>query len=101
MSDVNRINALETVDSEGVKWNVSTSFKLLKCLFAAGDVAMRSLENFPADTKKDIEAESATSLKSSCRDVIRKHLLQMSRLHLFIMVPKTGRPKALQKYLLY
>ena len=36
-----------------------------------------------------------------CRDVIRKHLLQMNNRNLFVSVPKLGIPQHLHKLLLY
>ena len=40
-------------------------------------------------------------LSHLCRDVIRKHLLQMSQVNLFASVPKLKLPEPLQKLLLY
>ena len=49
------------------------------------------------------EAESIPkdlSLQHLCRNVIRKNLLQMSNLNLFVMVPKLGLPH-LSEFLLF
>ena len=39
--------------------------------------------------------------KDICRRGIREHLLQMSRVNLFVRVPHLGLPPSLAKYLLY
>ena len=40
-------------------------------------------------------------LMNICRHAIREHLLQMSRVNLFIQIPHLGLPPSLSKYLLY
>ena len=40
-------------------------------------------------------------LKDICRQAIREHLLQMSRVNLFLRVPHIGLPSLLTEYLLY
>ena len=40
-------------------------------------------------------------LKHLCREAIRKHLLQMSNVNLFVRVPLLGLPSLLTEYLLY
>ena len=37
----------------------------------------------------------------SVSKVIRKHLLEVSQVNLFVRVPKLGLPRVLQEYLLY
>ena len=44
--------------------------------------------------------EEEMSLKHLCRQCIRKHLLQMSPVNLFVWVPQLGLPTLLQEYLL-
>ena len=36
-----------------------------------------------------------------CREAIRKHLLQMSPVNLFVQIPQLGLPTLLQEYLLF
>ena len=64
-----------------------------KFLFAAGQAA--------PDADKYTETESELNLSHLCRVSIRKYLLQMNDMNLFIRVPKLGLPKTLQKYLLF
>ena len=45
--------------------------------------------------------ETTLCLKDICRRAIREHLLQMSRVNLFVRVPYLGLPPSLAKYLLY
>ena len=45
--------------------------------------------------------EQEMSLMDLCRQFIRKHLLQMSPLNLFVQVPQLGLPTLLQEYLLF
>ena len=40
-------------------------------------------------------------LKDICRRAIREHLLQMSRVNMFMRIPRLGLPPSLVKYLLY
>ena len=41
------------------------------------------------------------NLANICRETIRKHLLQMSDVNLFVRVPRLGLPTALVDYMLY
>ena len=43
--------------------------------------------------------EEEMSLKHLCRKAIRKHLLKMSPVNLFVQVPQLGLPTLLQDYL--
>ena len=45
--------------------------------------------------------ETTLCFKDICRRAIREHLLQMSRVNLFIRVPHLGLPPSLARYLLY
>ena len=45
--------------------------------------------------------EEEMSLKHLCRKAIRKHLLKMSPVNLFVQVPQLGLPTLLQEYLLF
>ena len=45
--------------------------------------------------------EEVMRLKHLCRQCVRKHLLQMSPVNLFVQVLQLGLPTLLQKYLLY
>ena len=47
------------------------------------------------------EDDPTTCLKDICRQAIREHLLQMSRVNLFVRVPHLGLPSLLAEFLLY
>ena len=68
----------------------------LQVLFAAGESTVSETEN----VFKCLEFEKG--LKHMCREVIRKHLLQLNEhINLFQRIPKLGLPSLLAKYLLY
>ena len=66
-------------------------------LFAAG----QAVPDTEVYSIKNTETESELRLSYLCRVSIRKHLLQMNDMNLFVRVPKLGLPKPLQKYLLF
>ena len=75
-------------------------------LFAAGEKPWGFSDEghffgFPsiADYLEDLRKKLI--LKNLCREVIRKQLLQMSPVNLFVRVPQLGLPAALEKYLLH
>ena len=51
--------------------------------------------------KKILQVETEIRLTSLCRDVIRNHLKKMNNMNLFLMVPRLGLPKPLERFLLY
>ena len=69
--------------------------EILQLLFAAGESTVSEIEDLfkcPAFEK---------GLKHMCREVIRKHLLELDEHNLFHRIPKLGLPSLLTKYLLY
>ena len=93
----------------------------IKLLHAAGETITTGSDSpeLP-DLKINVERETTTThsettdipdflkheieelnLMSICREVIRKHLLQMSLVNLFYRVPRLGLPAVLCEYLLY
>ena len=72
--------------------------EIMMLLLAAGELIDETqVERIPDHLKPSAEI----SLMNICRETIRKHLLQMSDVNLFIRVPRLGLPAALQSYLLY
>ena len=70
-------------------------------LFAAGvDMPMNMNKRFPRSIYT-YPPEEEMSLKHLCRKAIRKHLLKMSPVNLFVQVPQLGLPTLLQEYLLF
>ena len=69
------------------------SKKISMLLFTAGitDVTTVDLE----------ETESSFTLKSLCRDSVRKYLLESTPINLFISVPQLELPVVIIEYLLY
>ena len=69
--------------------------ELAQLLFAAG-------EELKADKVPDyLKPPEQTSLMHLCRESIRKHLLQMSKVNLLVRVPKLGLPSKMTQYLFY
>ena len=70
-------------------------------LFAAGvDMPMNINKHFPRSIYT-YPLEEEMSLKHLCRKAIRKYLLKMSPVNLFVQVPQLGLPTLLQEYLLF
>ena len=69
-------------------------------LLAAGIDSRLLILIFPK-AKFTSPAEEQMNLKHLCRQFIRKHLLQMSPVNLFVRVPQLGLPTLLQDYLLF
>ena len=69
--------------------------KIIEALFAAGQKVDK--DRRPQSAKCDVQI----SLMNSCRETISEHLMQMSKINLFVRVPKLGLPIILQEYLLY
>ena len=80
--------------------------KLLKIFFAAGEavgsyeVQCRGLE-IPENLYLPLPGDLNLSLMHLCREMIRKHLMQMSQVNLFFRVPQLEIPLILHDYLLY
>ena len=73
--------------------------KLYWLLLAAG-VDSRCLNLLFPKSRFIYPLEEEMNLMYLCREVIRKHLLQMSPVNLFFRVPQLGLPTLLQDYLL-
>ena len=73
--------------------------KLYWLLLAAG-VDSRVLNTLFPKSRFIFPLEEEMSLMYLCREVTRKHLLQMSPVNLFFRVPQLGLPTLLQDYLL-
>ena len=73
--------------------------KITILLFAAVEITLveSSVRKVPDYLKPPVEI----SLKHICRDSIRKYLLQMSDVNLFVRVPKLPLPERMMSYLLY
>ena len=88
------------VSIEGVAFKNTTSGtknenKMIKVLFASGQKVDK--DRISQSVKCDVKI----SLMNSCRETIREHLMQISKINLFVRVPKLGLPAVLQEYLLY
>ena len=70
--------------------------QIFKLLFAAGQKVEEELFDLFS-----FSYETSISLMRFCREVTRKHLLQMSKINLFFRVKKLGLPPLLEKYLVY
>ena len=71
--------------------------KFVMLLFAAGETVDETKVKVPNYLKPSAEI----SLMNICRETIRKHLLQMSSINLFIRVPRLPLPRLMTSYLLY
>ena len=71
--------------------------RLMMLLFSAG----LDLLGLDEEHTKEAIREPERSLKNICREAIRNHLLQMSKVNLFVRVPRLGLPAILTDYLLY
>ena len=66
-------------------------------LFAAGEKLKTNEVSVPDYLKPNKEM----SLKHLCRESIREHLLQMSKVNLLVLVPQLGLPSKMVLYILY
>ena len=102
-ADVNRVNkttCVNTLSSHLLNSRVINR-TIVELLSAAGeDVVTDSAGRRPASVPEYLKRTERT-LKHFCREIIRKHLLQMSKTNLFVQVPKIGLPSSLAQYLLY
>ena len=72
--------------------------ELARLLFAAGEELNKDeIEEVP-DYLKPPEQMNLMHL---CRESIRKHLLQMSKMNLLVRVPELGLPSKMAAYLVY
>ena len=80
-------------------WIVDPNEKeLVMLFFAAGEtVGETKVEKVPDHLKPSAEI----SLMNICRKTIRKHMLQMSDVNLFVRVPRLPLPRLMTSYLLY
>ena len=69
--------------------------KLLTMLFAAGQRFDKT------DVPTDLRPSKQLNLMELCRESIRKHMLQMSRVNLLFRVPRLGLPAPLVDHVLY
>ena len=72
--------------------------KFVLLLFAAGETMDEARVRIVPDYLKP---SAEICLKNICRETIRKHLLQMSDVNLFISVPRLPFPRLMTSYLLY
>ena len=100
-SDCERRNVLSTYILES--YMVSKADILL--LHAAGEI-LEKINYYETDDETDIpehllNENGILSLRHLSRQTIRKHLLGLSPVNLFIQIPKLNLPKSLECYLLY
>ena len=81
------LSAGETVDTDG-------RIKLLKQFNQNDDMV-------PVEASEYLRSSAEISLMNICRETIRKHLLQMNDVNLFIRVPRLPLPKLIMSNLLY
>ena len=81
------LSAAETVDKDG-------RIKLLHLLNESDDIV-------PVEVLDYLKSPAEISLMNICRETIRKHLLQMSDMNLFVRVPRLPLPRLMTSYLLY
>ena len=77
-------------------WSFAVKENHSKQIFVAARADVNYLEE-----KKILKQEAEMSLTNLSRDTIRNHLKKMRQVNLFVMVPKLGLPKPLQRFLLY
>ena len=82
-------------------------------LLSAGEIVdtdrrMRLLRLFnqnddkvPVEASEYLRSSAEISLMNICRETIRKHMLQMSQVNLFVRVPRLPLPRLMTSYLLY
>ena len=66
-----------------------------------GGVTHKHKKEYTKLTRLHLSDDRSLCLKHICRRAIREHLLQMSRVNLFIRIPHLGLPASLARYLLY
>ena len=71
-----------------------------RLLLAAGDTSNRDFLNSRDPVSKERENLRLT-LKHTCRETIRNHLMELNPINLFVKVPRLGLPQSLAQYLLY
>ena len=79
--------------------------ELCVMLFAAGEAAIPDQVQCSQDGILDIlfkdNLKPELTLKHLCREAIRKHLLLMSRVNLFVRAPQLGLSSIITDYLVY
>ena len=109
------INNIKTVLRAGIKVNVRNNHKfetlanmlvwdkvgtkIAILLFAAGEITL--VESSVRKVPDYLKPPAEISLKHICRDSIRKHLLQIGDVNLFVRVPQLPLPERMMSYLLY
>ena len=105
---LHRLTCVRHLLKEGAKVNIVTSHLtrhifstyldggMIMLLFAAGFEAVCDTNLF-----KEKYKQRESCLKHLCRETIRKHLLRINQVNLFVRVPRLGLPKSLTEYLLY
>ena len=98
------LNALRSYISNCEDQNKIPDRTMVLLLYAAGE----TFDSIPVDGNDgkvhvlDYLQKQEISLKNICRDVIRKHLLDLEpHTQLFGRVPRLGLPRSLSDYLLY
>ena len=101
------LKSLKLLFSAGAKVNVVVNINSPLPNFLSRDRRTRKerlqiLRPLLAAGERDPSYRSELSLSHLCRDVIRKHLLELDQHeNLFVRVPRLGLPAALQKFLLF
>ena len=72
--------------------------ELALLLYAAGE---RLNKEEIREVPDYLELPEEMTLRHLCRESIRKHLLQISKMNLLVRVPKLGLPSKMTRYLLY
>ena len=76
--------------------------KLCMMLFAAGETIVEAVDKTQNPVPEFLLLNDLQlCLNHLCREAIRKHLLQMSQVNLFIRVPELGLPSLIVDFLLY
>ena len=76
--------------------------KLCMMLFAAGETIVEAVDKTQTPVPEFLlHKDLDLCLNHLCREVIRKHLMQMSQVNLFIRIPQLGLPSLITDFLLY
>ena len=77
-----------------IRFEADEQRKLVRLLFAAG-------ERMDSKKVKKLLPSEQMGLMHLCREAIREHLLQMSKMNLIVRIPELGLPSQMVDYLLY
>ena len=80
-----------------LKRNTGGQDELAQLMFAAGE----ELNKVGIKVPDYLKPPEQMNLMHLCRESIRKHLLQMSKMNLLVRVPELGLPSKLVKYIFY